>query len=388
MALITFGRGGAAPRVRRTTAPAAQSITTTGRRDTPSNMRSSGTKQVTPELGAYVLPGRVADVRPGLEQAAIGERIGLGSVWVSERWEAKEIGATLGALTQNTSRVSLVAGVTHFGTRHPIVLAGMASTLQALSENRLTLGFGRNVAGMWRDLGIPTPVGAAIRDYADIFRALWRGETVTYDGPAGRYPRLRLAETPAVAPPLILAAIGPNSLNLAGAHFDGAVLHPFLTTEGVARSAAMVRDAAKQAGRDPATVKIYAEVVVAPDCSDEQITNTVRARAATYFTLRDLGRHIITANRWDPSPMHRLLADPRFANLELQAGTPEQFRARSLEAVSLLPDDWISTGAAIGSAAHVAARLHEYRAAGADEIVLHGTTTDRLGPLLKVYADS
>jgi alkanesulfonate monooxygenase SsuD/methylene tetrahydromethanopterin reductase-like flavin-dependent oxidoreductase (luciferase family) len=150
----------------------------------------------------------------------------------------------------------------------------------------------------------------------------------------------------------------------------------------------MVRTAAEQAGRDPATVKIYAEVVVAPDCSDEHITNTVRARAATYFTLRDLGRHIIAANLWDPSPMHQLLADPRFANLELQAGTPEQFRARSLEAVSLLPDDWISTGAAIGSAAHVAARLHEYRAAGADEIVLHGTTTDRLGPLVKVYANS
>jgi probable F420-dependent oxidoreductase len=327
-------------------------------------------------------------VRPGLQQAAIGERIGLGSVWVSERWETKEIGATLGALTQNTSRVRLVAGVTHFGTRHPVVLAGMASTLQALSDNRLILGFGRNVAGMWRDLGIPTPVGAAIRDYADIYRALWRGETVTYDGPAGRYPRIRLADTPAVAPPLILAAIGPNSLHLAGAHFDGAVLHPFLTTEGVARSVAMVRDAAKEAGRDPATVKIYAEVVVAPDCSDDQITKIVRARAATYFTLRDLARHIITANRWDPSPVHQLLADPRFANLELQAGTPEQLRARSLEAVSLVPDDWISTGAAIGSAAQVAARLHEYRAAGADEIVLHGTTTDRLGPLLKVYAKS
>ncbi|BBY40107.1 luciferase-like protein [Mycobacterium mantenii] len=357
-------------------------------RDTPLNMRYSRTKRVTPELGAYVLPGRITDVRPGLQQAAIGERIGLGSVWVSERWETKEIGATLGALTQNTSRVRLVAGVTHFGTRHPVVLAGMASTLQALSDNRLILGFGRNVAGMWRDLGIPTPVGAAIRDYADIYRALWRGETVTYDGPAGRYPRIRLTDTPAVAPPLILAAIGPNSLHLAGAHFDGAVLHPFLTTEGVARSVAMVRDAAKEAGRDPATVKIYAEVVVAPDCSDDQITKIVRARAATYFTLRDLARHIITANRWDPSPVHQLLADPRFANLELQAGTPEQLRARSLEAVSLVPDGWISTGAAIGSAAQVAARLHEYRAAGADEIVLHGTTTDRLGPLLKVYAKS
>jgi class 3 adenylate cyclase len=86
--------------------------------------------------------------------------------------------------------------------------------------------------------------------------------------------------------------------------------------------------------------------------------------------------------------MDELLADPRFANLEMQAGTPEQFRTRSVEAVSLLLDDWISTGAAIGSAAQVAARLREYRAAGADQIVLHGTTTDGLGALLKVYGKS
>ena len=84
------------------------------------------------ELGAYALPGRVADPRPGLVQAQAGEALGLGSIWVAERWEKKEIAATLGALTQKTERVKLVAGMTHFGTRHPIVLAGMASTLQAL----------------------------------------------------------------------------------------------------------------------------------------------------------------------------------------------------------------------------------------------------------------
>ena len=38
-------------------------------------------------------------------------------------------------------RVKLVAGLTHFGTRHPVVLAGMGATMQALSANRFVLAW-------------------------------------------------------------------------------------------------------------------------------------------------------------------------------------------------------------------------------------------------------
>src|SRR5271155_3045125 len=289
------------------------------------------------DLGAYALPGRVQDPRPGLQQAVTGEQIGLGSIWVAERWEKKEIAATLGAMTQSTTRVRLVAGMTHFGTRHPIVLAGMAATLQALSGNRFILGFGRSVAFIWKNLGIPVPVNAAMADYAKILRSLWAGETVTYDGPAGRYPKMRMPELPEMPPPLILAAIGPKTLALAGQHFDGAVLHPFLTPEGVARSVVVVRKAAEQAGRDPAAVRIYAEVVVAPDATAAEIQSAVQVRAVTYFTIRDLGAQIIAMNGWDPAPMERLLADPRFLNIEGQKGTHAELRERMKEAIEVLP---------------------------------------------------
>ena len=337
------------------------------------------------DLGAYALPGRVADPRPGLEQAILGEALGLGSIWVAERWEKKEIAAMLGALTQRTGRVKLVAGMTHFGTRHPIVLAGMASTLQALSGNRFVLGFGRSVAFIWKNLGIPVPVNAAMADYAKILRSLWAGETVSYDGPAGRYPNMRMPELPEVPPPMILAAIGPKTLALAGQHFDGAVLHPFLTPDGVARSVAIVRKAAEESGRDPAAVKIYAEVVVAPDASEAEILSAVKVRAVTYFTIRDLGAQLIAMNGWDPTPMEQLLAEPRFLNIEGQKGTHAELRERMTEGTNILPPHWFETGAAAGSGHSVAQRLLEYRSAGADEIVLHGTTTDRLGPLVKAY---
>ncbi len=94
-------------------------------------------------LHSYILPGRAADARVGIAQAQAGERLGLHGIFLSERWDTKELGAVMGALSQATQRVQLVAGMTHFGTRHPLVQAGMAATLQTLIGGRFVLGFGR-----------------------------------------------------------------------------------------------------------------------------------------------------------------------------------------------------------------------------------------------------
>jgi hypothetical protein len=93
-------------------------------------------------------------------------------------------------------------------------------------------------------------------------------------------------------------------------------------------------------------------------------------------------------NGWDPAPLERLLADPRYLNIEGQKGTHEELRARMAEVISILPPAWMAEGAAIGTAAEVARRLCDFRGAGAEELVLHGTTTDRLGPLVAAYAAS
>jgi hypothetical protein len=90
-------------------------------------------------------------------------------------------------------------------------------------------------------------------------------------------------------------------------------------------------------------------------------------------------------NRWSLEPVEALLADPRFAGIEMQKHSHEEMRRILLEAVRLLPPEWLESGAAIGTATQCAARLREYRNAGAAELVLHGTTPDRLGPLVSAY---
>ena len=51
-----------------------------------------------------------------------------------------------------------------------------------------------------------------------------------------------------------------------------------------------------------------------------------------------------------------------------------------------LPAEWLSSSSAVGTAAVCAARLHEYIDAGADEVVLHGTTAEHLGSLPARFA--
>lgn len=327
-------------------------------------------------LYSYIIPGHAKDARLAITQAQEAERIGLGGVFLSERWESKELGTVIGALTQVTNRVKLVAGLTHFGTRHLIVLAGMGSTMQTLSDGRFVLGFGRGVPAQFKQLGIPTPNIAEMADRADILRKLWAGETVSYEGKAGTYPALQLAHGCPNPPPLILGAIGPKTLALAGSHFDGIVLHPLLTTEGVKKSTTIVKEAAIAAGRDPSDVKVYSTIVTAPDTLPEDAREDILgARAVSYFMHPELGRQLVGINGWDPEPLSKL-AETGLAKLDYGTSDINEKRRLMAEAAAMLPQAWLAKGTVSGSVERCCERFTEYLDAGVDRILIHGTTPE------------
>lgn len=332
-------------------------------------------------FGAYVLPGRVRDPRPAVGQAQAAEHLGLGTVWLSERWGTKDLGVLAGAIGQATTTVRVAAGITHFAVRHPLVTASLAMTAQALTGGRFVLGVGRSVASLWAAVGLPAATNASLIDQADIFRRLCRGDKVSYQGPAGHFPRLRLGDLPDVEPPpLLLAAIGPKSLGLAGAYFDGAILHPFLTPDAVRHSATLVRQAAEAAGRTASAVRVAATVVVAPDLPATEERAVVAARAVTYFDIPGFGELLCRTNGWDEAPLAHLRAHPQLAS---QPGRADVHFTRQelLDVTDRLPGTWLRDAAAAGPASDVAARLREYLQAGADELILHGATPELLGPL-------
>jgi probable F420-dependent oxidoreductase len=337
------------------------------------------------QLGAYLLPGRVNDPTVAIGQARAAEHLGLGSVWISERWGTKDLAVLAGAVSQTISRGRIAAGITHFLVRHPVVLASTAMTLQALTGGRFILGVGRSVGPMWTAVGLPPMTNSVLVDSADIIRRLCRGEKVRYKGPAGNYPILKLGDLPdAEPPPIVLAAIGPRSLELAGTHFDGVLLHPFLTADAVGRSAETVRKAAVAAGRDPSEVPVYATVVVAPDLTADEEVAVVGARAVTYFQIPSFGERLAGVNGWDVNELGRLRAHPKLAGLRGSADNAFT-RAELTEVSGLLPAEWLDRGAAVGSAGRCADRLREYLDAGADELVLHGSTPELLGPVVQHF---
>src|ERR1700722_14079352 len=115
-------------------------------------------------LGAYVLPGAARDPASGIEQARATERMGLGTTWIGERYDTKDLGALAGALSQVTGRVEVAAGIPRPYLRPPMGLASMGQALQALTGGRFLLGFGRSASWRWAAHGQPSPPLAPLED--------------------------------------------------------------------------------------------------------------------------------------------------------------------------------------------------------------------------------
>ncbi|MDQ1695783.1 MAG: hypothetical protein QOJ03_1136 [Frankiaceae bacterium] len=345
--------------------------------------------QTASRLGAYLLPGRASDPRLAVTQAVAGEAAGLGAVWLSERLGTKDLGTIGGALSQATTRVRIGAAATHVQTRHPMALASLALTLQALSDERFLLGIGRAVPRKWTAMGLPPASNTVLVDAVQILRRLWAGEEVSYDGPLGTFPALQLGDRPdVVAPPVLLTAIGPRALALAGQHFDGVLLHPFLTPEGQRRSAAAVREAALAAGRDPESILAVGTVVVAADLSADEVAVKVRGRLVTYLDAPLLGSSLVKANGWDQGVLDRLAAHPLIKALDGRTADGSLSPEQLVEVSEVIPEDWFSSGAAVGSVADCASRLRHYLDAGVEEMIIHGSTPDLLAPTIAAFAAS
>ncbi|HSV37596.1 MAG TPA: LLM class flavin-dependent oxidoreductase, partial [Nocardioidaceae bacterium] len=136
-----------------------------------------------PQQATYITDGR--SVAEGIADGVDAERIGFRRVFLSERWNLKEAGVLLGAVAARTTRLEVASGVITTPARHPLHAAGLGATMQAAFGDRFVLGLGRGNPGWLGGAGLKMPTYPGLLDYVDILRRLWRGELVSYDGPAG-----------------------------------------------------------------------------------------------------------------------------------------------------------------------------------------------------------
>ena len=260
----------------------------------------------------------------------------------------------------------------------------MATTLHRLSGGRYALGLGRGFDLLFDVMGLPRVTGAQLEDAIGIYRRLWRGEAFGHDGPAGHFPYLSQDPGFDEDVPVLMMAIGPRSLALAGRVADGVVLHTFFTDETLARAVRTIRDSAERAGRDPAAVRIWSVLAtVEESIPEEQQLRKLVGRLATY--LQGYGEVLVGANGWDLRDLERFRAD------DLVRGYGGAFDAVGTVAElshlrELLPPHWLAA-AATGSASACAHRIQDQLDAGADSVVLHGATPTELVPVVAAWRD-
>jgi 5,10-methylenetetrahydromethanopterin reductase len=319
------------------------------------------------KVGCYLLPGKTADPRTVVSEALAAQDCGMDALWLAEKYDVKDLPVLLGAVSQQAPDLQLGAAVTHLGVRHPVVTASMGQTLQLLTNGRFRLGFGRSMASKWRDYGINPPTLEMFADVAQILRRLWAGKTVSYTGPAGHFPNIvleSLADIP--APALLMAAVGPKTLEMAGALFDGVILHPLLTPDGVYDSATRARNACANHGGNPDTFLVIATVLVSCGGTKQQQRRDVADRGSRYFAVPGLGEALCRVNGWDASALSAI-----------------REHSGQGSAAKYFPQEWIDQSAAIGGADECSSRLSVYSALSS-ELILHGMTAPELADLMTV----
>jgi 5,10-methylenetetrahydromethanopterin reductase len=346
-----------------------------------------------PELGFYALPGHISEPRDIYDEIEAADRVGLGSVWISERLNTKNVEVLSGLAAAKTSRMGIASGLlANMPLRHPLVTAGYASTMALLTDNRFALGVGRGFDYIRAAAGIPKSTFQVMEDYITIMRQLWRGEAVDYSGPLGVYRGMRLGAKLETPPPIIMAVMGDKTSHWAGRFCDGVVYNSLWSTKAVEHSTRIVRQGAIEAGRDPDSVKVWTILVTASDATEEAFLNTIIRRLNTYILVPYMFDDICDANGWDKSVPVMLRAElSKFDRAPQDGMHKDEHTTRDLEHLrrmaDLYPQAWLDEGHAVGTARHCLDKVLERFDAGADGVLFHGTHPAALQSFMDIWPE-
>jgi G6PDH family F420-dependent oxidoreductase len=148
--------------------------------------------------------------------------------WIDAQGQSPFVWSVVGAVAQATKRLNLITGVTCPTMRiHPAIIAQAAATSAALMPGRFSLGVGTGEAlneHITGDKWPPYETRAEMLEEAlEIIRELWQGETVSHEGMYFTVENARIYTLPDEAPPIVVAASGPQAAELAGRIGDGLI---------------------------------------------------------------------------------------------------------------------------------------------------------------------
>ena len=160
-----------------------------------------------------------------LSAAQSAEHHGFASFWFPQVPGYLDAMSVLALAGQCTDRIELGTAIVPIQTRHPIAMAQQALTTRIACAGRFTLGIG--ASHHWivaTQLGLPYDRPARqVRDYLEVLVGAFAAP-----GPVDVENESFSVHSPIdvtdAGPPLLLAALGPTMLRLAGEYTDGTIL--------------------------------------------------------------------------------------------------------------------------------------------------------------------
>lgn len=308
------------------------------------------------------------DLRSGLEWVRYAEEKGFEGVWQAESRLVRDAIVPMAAYAAVTERIKIGSGVINNWTRNIGLLAATLLTLDDLAPGRIVCGIGAWWDPLAKNVGIQRrkPL-AAMRETVELLRRLLNLERVTFHG---EFHHLDGVELDVVhgrreprGVPIVIGAVGPNMLELAGEIGDGVLLNYCVPVEYDDVAMEHLEAGARKAGRSLDEIERYQLVVCSVDQDGEKALECSRELITQYLAQQP---HIAEAS-----------GVPRELVAEIQSilgwpATPEQIQ----RAKHLVSDELVQRITASGTPEQARAKVDEYRRRGATCPILYDVCGD------------
>jgi probable F420-dependent oxidoreductase len=275
------------------------------------------------------LPGHLHAQRDQLVELA---DLGYTDVWSSEA-DGTDAFTPLALAAAWEPRLRLGTAIVPAFTRAPACMAQSVASLADAAPGRFAFGIGTSsnvIVERWNGVPFVEPY-RRVRDMVRFLREALAGEKVSQRYDTFEVQGFRLGVRPEIPPKILVAALRPGMLRLAGREGDGAIIN-WLSAEDVAKVAPIVQ----AEGPDK---EIVCRIFVCPSDDADAVRQGARFAIAAYLNVpvyaafhEWLGRGEVLSGMWEAwkagDRKAALAAIPDSLVDELVVhGTPEQCRA-------------------------------------------------------------
>jgi probable F420-dependent oxidoreductase len=260
----------------------------------------------------------IEDAQALVGLATRAEALGFDSVWVHDHvFNVGHVFDRIGGrpyyepltllsfVAARTQRVRLGTSVLVLPYHHPIRLAKTAATLDVLSEGRLIMGIGVGaIENEMEAMGTAFKERGAFTDEAiAVMRTLWRDEDPRFDGRYSRFAGMKFSPKPVQKPiPIVIGGVSRAAIRRAARAGDG--WQPLgMSPEALAQGMTTLREEARAAGRDVATIPVSIALSLAAPRAGRFALGTEPdeiARHAQAFAALGVDTLIVSGNTSDP----------------------------------------------------------------------------------------